>query len=214
VVYPSEHMLKFEDVKKNAAIVGIELGQIVTTEPVGGNALIIYYNVPDGALRERMLFRMDETSLSLAESADALSPEDYENFEEARARIAMQAVIEAGRALGHDVIGLSAQKCGRGVTRIPNPIDGSIPPSRHIEVKGRVKGRVKGASTITVTLNEILYGVNQADKFILAVLLADGDNMEGPFYSRRPFTQEPDWAVSSLNLDLNELLGRSTAPCV
>ncbi|MBR0568248.1 DUF3883 domain-containing protein [Azoarcus sp. L1K30] len=131
---------------------------------------------------------------------------------EARARIeriAMQAVMEAERALGHDVIDVSAQKCGWDVTSIPKPIDGRIPPSRHIEVKGRVKG----ATTITVTRNEILYGLNQADKFILAVVLIEGDKVDGPHYIRRPFTQEPDWAVTSINLDLNELLGRSTAPC-
>jgi hypothetical protein len=131
---------------------------------------------------------------------------------EARARIeriAMQAVMEAERALGHEVIDVSAQKCGWDVTSIPKAIDGRIPPWRHIEVKGRVKG----ATTITVTRNEILYGLNQADKFILAVVLVDGDGVEGLHYIRRPFTQEPDWAVTSINLDLNELLGRSTAPC-
>ena len=66
---------------------------------------------------------------------------------------------------------------------------------------------------MTVTKNEVLYGLNQQDKFILAVVLVDGDNVEGPHYVRRPFTQEPDWAVTSVNLDLNELLKRSTDPC-
>ena len=44
---------------------------------------------------------------------------------------------------------------------------------RHIEVKGRAKD----ASTITVTRNEILYGLNQSDKFLLAVVLVDGDRL-------------------------------------
>ena len=128
---------------------------------------------------------------------------------EARARIeriAMQAVMDAERALGHEVIDVSAQKCGWDVTSIPRAIDGRIPPSRHIEVKGRVKG----ATTITVTRNEILYGLNQADKFILGIVLIDGDAYEGPYYVRRPFAQEPDWAVTSINLDLDQLLHRST----
>lgn len=77
---------------------------------------------------------------------------------------------------------------------------------RHIEVKGRAKGQ----TTITVTKNEILYGLNQADKFVLAVVLVDGDQHEGPFYVRQPFAQEPDWAVSSINLDLGQLLARAT----
>ena len=64
-------MLKLEDIRKNAAISGIEPGQvvrIVTTEPVGGNALTVYYKTPDGRLLERMLFRTDEANLSLAEA--------------------------------------------------------------------------------------------------------------------------------------------------
>jgi hypothetical protein len=69
-----------------------------------------------------------------------------------------------------------------------------------------VKGRAKGNTTVTVTRNEVLYGLNQQDKFILAIVLVDGDQHEGPFYVLKPFTQEPDWAVTSINLDLNQLL--------
>ena len=68
-------MLKLEDIQKNAAIVGIEPGQvvrIVTTEPVGlsddFSALTVYYKTADGKLLERMLFRADEAKLSVAEA--------------------------------------------------------------------------------------------------------------------------------------------------
>ena len=127
---------------------------------------------------------------------------------EARSRIewvAMHAVMNAERALGHEVIDVSAQKCGWDVTSRPKAINDKLPPSRHIEVKGRAKG----SSTVTVTRNEILYGLNQQDKFILAIVLVDGDSHEGPFYVTKPFTQEPDWAVTSINLDLTELLARA-----
>lgn len=123
-------------------------------------------------------------------------------------RVAMQAVMNVERGLGHDVIDVSAQKCGWDVTSIPKSLDGRIPPSRHIEVKGRAKGQ----TTITVTRNEIVYGLNQADKFILAIVLVDGDTHEGPYYVRKPFTQEPDWAVTSINLDLDQLLARAQPP--
>lgn len=131
---------------------------------------------------------------------------------EARKRIemiAMKAVMDTELAMGNQVIDVSAEKCGWDVTSIPALVDGKIPMSRHIEVKGRVKG----SSTITVTKNEILYGLNQSDKFILAIVLVDGDQHEGPYYVTKPFTQEPDWAVSSINLDLRELLQRSNKPC-
>jgi hypothetical protein len=123
-------------------------------------------------------------------------------------RLAMQAVMAAEQALGHEVIDVSAQKCGWDVTSYPKAVAGKLPPSRHIEVKGRAQGQ----TTITVTRNEILYGLNQADKFILAIVLVDGDQHEGPFYVTKPFTQEPDWAVTSINLDLTELLSRAILP--
>ena len=162
---------------------------ISATPVVAGGALVI----PAGLLMQR--------KAQPGWTADA----------EARARVewvAMQAVMDTERALGHEVIDVSAQKCGWDVTSLPKSVDGKIPPSRHIEVKGRAKGN----STVTVTRNEILYGLNQQDKFILAIVLVDGDQHEGPFYVTKPFMQEPDWAVTSINLDLGELLSRAECP--
>jgi len=65
------HMLKLEDIKKDAAVNGIEAGQtarVVGVEPVGLSALTIYYKTSDGRVGERMLFRTDEMNLSLAEA--------------------------------------------------------------------------------------------------------------------------------------------------
>jgi superfamily II DNA or RNA helicase len=119
--------------------------------------------------------------------------------------IAMTAVAEFEKSMGCEVIDVSTQNCGWDITSIPTNGDGKIAPARHIEVKGRAKGQ----TTITVTRNEIMYGLNQSDKFILAIVIVDGSTYEGPYYVRNPFTQEPDWAVSSINLDLSELLKRS-----
>jgi hypothetical protein len=117
---------------------------------------------------------------------------------EARARIeqiAMQAVT-------------AAEKCGWDLTaRPPLRPDGSLPPDRHIEVKGRAKGQ----STITVSHNEILYGLNQAEQFILAIVIVDGEQSEGPFYLRNPLSREPDFGVASNNYRLDELLARAVA---
>lgn len=130
---------------------------------------------------------------------------------EARARVerlAMEVVMNAERALGHDVTDVSSQKCGWDITAQPVIREGTHPAPRHIEVKGRVKG----SSTVTVSRNEIIYGLNQQDKFLLAIVLVDGEQHEGPFYVSRPFTQEPDWAVSSVNMNLETLLARATQP--
>lgn len=166
---------------------------ISATPVVVGGALVI----PAGLLAQRK----GEPESAASWTADA----------DARARVeqvAMRAVIDAERDLGHEVIDVSAQKCGWDVTSLPKAIDGKLPASRHIEVKGRAKG----ASTVTVTRNEILYGLNQQDKFMLAIVLVDGDQHEGPFYVRQPFTQEPDWAETSKNLDLNALLAHAKNP--
>ncbi|EWH01926.1 DUF3883 domain-containing protein [Halomonas sp. BC04] len=162
--------------------------QVVSSTPVViGGALLI----PQGLLAHRK----GETQFSV----DA----------QARARIeqlAMQAVMDAERAMGHQVFDVSAQKCGWDVTaRPPANADGSILPDRHIEVKGRAKGQ----STITVSRNEIIYGLNQADKFWLAIVIVEGESVEGPFYVQRPFTSEPDFGVASINYDLGELLSKA-----
>ncbi|WP_163371953.1 helicase-related protein [Endozoicomonas acroporae] len=165
--------------------------QIISNTPVViGGALLI----PQGLLDQRN----GKTTFSV----DA----------QARKRIelmAMEAVIRAEEALGHRVKDVSAEKCGWDITAIP-PLnaDGSIPPKRHIEVKGRAKGQEK----ITVTSNEIKSALNQKDKFILAVVIVDGDQYDGPYYIRNLFNQEPGFAVSSVDYNLNQLLPRSITP--
>lgn len=158
------------------------------TPNIIGGALVI----PQGLLEQR--------TGSTQFSADA----------EARARverIAMEAVTMAETVLGHRTKDVSAEKCGWDITAYIDQPEG-LPLERHIEVKGRAKGQ----STITVSRNEISYALNQKDKFVLAIVIVDGDRHEGPFYIRQPFTHEPDWAESSKNLDLSALLERAISP--
>lgn len=122
--------------------------------------------------------------------------------------VAMKAVIGAEQSFGHFVTDVSAEKCGWDVTSVAPERDGLPSVTRHIEVKGRAKGQ----TTITVSRNEIMYGLNQSDKFILAVVVVDGNSYEGPFYIKEPFDSEPGWAVTSVNLDLSSLLERAELP--
>jgi hypothetical protein len=127
----------------------------------------------------------------------------------ARARIeklAMDAVRRAEESRGCRVVDVSRQKCGWDITSYPPAVDGKQPDARHIEVKGRAIG----ASTVTITRNEMLYALNQADKFLLAIVLVDEhDAVDGPHFLRNPFEAEPGWGVSSVNYDLGELLARA-----
>ncbi len=134
--------------------------------------------------------------------------QDFSVDAEARRRVdllAMQAVIKAERAMGYETKDVSIEKCGWDITSMPPMKEGRLSEPRHIEVKGRAKGQ----TTITVTKNEIITALNQSDKFLLAIVLVEGDRCEGPYYVRNPFSQEPDWAVTSLNLDLDELLKKA-----
>jgi len=107
--------------------------------------------------------------------------------------------------MGYATKDVSIEKCGWDITSIPPMKNGCISEPRHIEVKGRAKGQ----TTITVTKNEIITALNQSEKFLLAIVLVDGNQCEGPYYVKKPFNQEPDWAVTSINLDLIELLKKA-----
>ncbi|MFX1681037.1 helicase-related protein, partial [Mitsuaria sp. CC2] len=164
---------------------------VVSAIPVVvGGALII----PVGLLAQR---NGEPQGLTWTADADARARVE---------RVAMEAVRKAEEAMGHEVIDVSAEKCGWDLTAVVPAKDGRLPQARHIEVKGRAKGQ----STITVTKNEILTAFNQGDKFILSVVVVDGEANEEPRYVRGAFTQEPDWAVTSINLDLDSLFSRAT----
>ncbi|WP_029406949.1 helicase-related protein [Thiomicrorhabdus sp. Milos-T2] len=168
-----------------------DLKNVISSTPVVmGGALVI----PQGLLA----YRKGETQFTV--DAEARSRVE---------RVAMNAVMEIERSFGFDVKDVGAEKCGWDVTsRPPTNTDGSIRPDRHIEVKGRAKGQ----TTITISRNEIIYGLNQSDKFILAIVIVDGENHKGPYYIRNPFSQEPDFGVAGVNYNLDALLQKATKP--
>lgn len=123
---------------------------------------------------------------------------------QASAARARAAVMETERALGFD-------PADRELERLGYDIESRVPSSgklRFIEVKGRVAG----ASTITVTRNEILYSLAKPDDFILALVEFHDDTRHTVHYLRRPFTREPDFGVTSVNYDFAELLARAGVP--
>jgi hypothetical protein len=103
-------------------------------------------------------------------------------------------------------VDVSSQKCGWDITSYEPAANGRVPDARHIEVKGRVKG----ASTVTVTKNEIFESWNQGAKYHLAiVLIGEDESIDGPHYVPHPFKEEPGWGVSSVNYELTALLERA-----
>ena len=171
---------------------------VVNGTPVVLGAALI---VPAGLMNKlRGDEPIDGTAASFASDAAARSRIE---------QLAMRAVQRAEELRGCRVVDVSAAKCGWDLSSYPPTIDGKQPDPRHIEVKGRVKG----ASTVTITRNEMLYAFNQGKKFVLAVaLVGEDDAVDGPHYIRSPFDREPGWGVASINFNLGDLLARAEAP--
>ncbi|SAL19089.1 helicase SNF2 family protein [Caballeronia turbans] len=160
--------------------------QVVSSTPlVVGGALVL----PAALWAERQ-----PTEETVAWAVDAAARSRVE-------RIAMQAVFDAEHALGNATKDVSAQCIGWDITSQPPAVNGATSEPRHIEVKGRAKGQ----TTITVTSNEIIQGLNQGDKFFLAIVMVDGETAEPPLYIQNPFQREPDWGTTSVNYDIAKL---------
>lgn len=116
---------------------------------------------------------------------------------------AMDAVINIEKSFGFEPKDVSAIKCGYDVesyipeARRMHPTDNAL---RMIEVKGRIKG----ATTVTVSKNEILTALNKPEEFILAIVEVDGKDTH-IIYLKHPFKNAPDFSATSVNYDIREL---------
>ena len=123
---------------------------------------------------------------------------------QAAAARAREIVMEIERGLGFAPVDREFEKLGYD-------IESAIPGTGRLRFL-EVKGRVAGADTVTVTKNEILYSLNKPDDFILAMVAFGADGSHAVRYLRRPFGQEPDFGVTSVNYEFQELLRRAEAP--
>jgi hypothetical protein len=119
---------------------------------------------------------------------------------------AMKAVMDIETSLGYIPSDVSATKVGYDIeSMIPlekRGIDGAT--LRFIEVKGRAKG----ADTVTISKNEILTAFNKPDEYILAIVEVDG-NATKTVYLKKPFRERPDFAATSVNYAIRELIGQT-----
>ena len=117
---------------------------------------------------------------------------------------AREIVMDVERSLGYEPIDREQDKVGYDIeSKVPEK--GSL---RFIEVKGRSAR----AETLTVTKNEILYSLNKPEDFILAMVEFLTDGQHRVRYLRKPFCNEPDFGVTSVNYNFAQLLERSEAP--
>lgn len=117
--------------------------------------------------------------------------------------LAMNAVMELERSLGHTPRDVSEAKCGYDI----ESTDGETGRLRFIEVKGRHID----AETITVTRNEVVVGINSSANYILAIVqIEPGDKVRPPVYVTDPFEKEPDFEAASLNYKISDMLAKAT----
>jgi superfamily II DNA or RNA helicase len=117
--------------------------------------------------------------------------------------LAMAAVMQAERDAGFEPRDVSAANLGYDIES-RDPTSGRL---RYLEVKGRSDG----ATTVTVTRNEILCSFNAPDQWQLVIVpVVDGVAQE-PIYLGAPFQREPDFAATSVNYSIRELLGTAAA---
>ena len=119
---------------------------------------------------------------------------------------AMNAVMQIETELGYLPRDVSTAKCGYD-------IESAVPDLLHKQESStlrfiEVKGRAKGATTVTVSKNEILTALNKPAEFILAIVEVDG-NTTHAIYLKHPFRNAPDFTATSVNFDIQELIAVS-----
>lgn len=115
-------------------------------------------------------------------------------------RAAMLAVFDVESRLNNIAVDKSKEKIGYDIESKCSKT-GNL---RFIEVKGRKKD----ATTVTITKNEIIQGLNLPEQFFLALAFVDGQHVD-VHYVKNVFHFEPDFGVTSVNFNVNELLTRS-----
>lgn len=140
--------------------------------------------------------------IAAASGPAAAEPEDV-NLQDIAAR-ARQIVIDIERRLGYVPVDREDERIGYDIES-RDPRTGRL---RFIEVKGRASG----ARTLTVTRNEIMTSLNKPEDYILAIVEFLGGDDHKVHYIKRPFRREPDFAVTSVNYDFDELLERGEEP--
>ncbi|HKJ72474.1 MAG TPA: helicase-related protein [Alphaproteobacteria bacterium] len=138
---------------------------------------------------------------------DAAAPAGFAEDPAARRAIelaAMEAVMEAEKALGNVPTDVSAQKIGYDIASLD-------PEAKHLRFI-EVKGRVDGADTVMVTRQEVITSLHEPEKYILAVVQVENGFANEPCYVRKPFSQEPEFGVTAIQVNLKSLLERAESP--
>lgn len=160
--------------------------QISALPPVLKGAALV---IPAALLRAKAPAEPAPTENEFAE--DPVSRAEIE-------RMAMEAVMAAERALGHEPRDVSKEKKGWDI----ESRHGRLGHLRFIEVKGRQPD----ARDIILTKNEILAALNAPEAFHLAIVRVDNGFAHQPVYLQRFFNRELGFAETAVVFNIGELL--------
>lgn len=175
--------------------VQLEQERFITSQPprIRGGMIVL----PRGLLDARRAERPGNGAVGNGFSEDPIARRQIEI-------LAMDAVMAAEKALGNIPSDVSAQKLGYDILSLD-------PRSQHLRFI-EVKGRIDGADTVMVTRQEIITSLHEPEKFILAIVQVENGFARQPRYVRRPFTQEPEFGVTAVQVHLPGFLERSEVP--
>ena len=118
----------------------------------------------------------------------------------------MRAVLDEEARLGRRAEAMSHSNPGFDIR--------SIDTGGHLLLI-EVKGRIEGSTTVSVTRNEILTGLNAADHYLLALVEVHSDNTCEVRYLYNPFagkSRELHFAERSTTFDWDKLWDAAEAP--
>jgi len=145
-----------------------EMQKIVSNTPILLSAVLI---IPLGLLLKQKKFIEN-------------NPELIEK--EKQKKQALDIVIASEEKNGNNPKNVCNEQCGWDIT-VQNKSNTSKP--HHIKVKYLNKEQ----SELLLTPLEIIYGLNQADQFILAIVFFDNNNFDSLFYLKNPFSYDSRW---------------------
>ena len=164
---------------------------ITASAPVVRGGLVV---VPQGLLNKHL--------------TGAVVPEGFAANAASRREIeikAMNAVMEAERALGNEPTDVSDHKVGYDIL--------SFNPEQKTQRFIEVKGRIEGADSIMLTRNEIITSLNKPDDYILAIVHVNQEFAHEPRYVRGALSDhEPSFEHTAIQYKLSSLLERAEAP--
>ena len=129
-------------------------------------------------------------------------------------RRAINAVLAAETARGWTAVDLNEEQPnhpGYDIRSVHRQDADQPEEVRHIEVKGRIAG----ATTVTVSRNEILTSLNTPDQYVLALVRVDPDGTDTVGYLQQPFKNamaDMLFDVCSVNFQWSELWDRAENP--